>query len=75
MNRHCMTIGNKSSDIGRGDLLELAKRYNIKGANAMIKNAIDVVSNYEYYAGQAGVSDCWCDRIKEEIGYRVDNML
>ena len=75
MNRHCMTIGNKSSDIGRGDLLELAKRYNIKGANAMIKNAIDVVSNYEYYAGQAGVSDCWCDRIKEEIGYRVENML
>lgn len=75
MNRHCMTIGNKSFDIGRGDLLELAKRYNIKGANAMIKNAIDVVSNYEYYAGQAGVSDCWCDRIKEEIGYRVENML
>lgn len=75
MNRHCMTIGNKSSDIGRGDLLELAKCYNIKGANAMIKNAIDVVSNYEYYAGQAGVSDCWCDRIKEEIGYRVENML
>ena len=75
MNRHCMTIGNKSSDIGRGDLLELAKRYNIKGANAMIKNAIDVVSNYEYYAGQAGVSDCWRDRIKEEIGYRVENML
>lgn len=75
MNRHRMTIGNKSSDIGRGDLLELAKRYNIKGANAMIKNAIDVVSNYEYYAGQAGVSDCWCDRIKEEIGYRVENML
>ena len=75
MNRHCMTIGNKSSDIGRGDLLELAKHYNIKGANAMIKNAIDVVSNYEYYAGQAGVSDCWCDRIKEEIGYRVENML
>lgn len=75
MNRHCMTIGNKSSDIGRGDLLELAKRYNIKGANAMIKNAIDVVSNYEYYAGQAGVGDCWRDRIKEEIGYRVENML
>lgn len=37
MNRHCMTIGNKNSDIGRGDLLELAGRYNIKGADAIIE--------------------------------------
>ena len=36
---------------------------------------VNGLSNYEYYAGQAGVSDCWCDRIKEEIGYRVENML
>ena len=37
MNRHSMTINNKNSDIERSDLLELAKRYNIKGADAIIE--------------------------------------
>ena len=74
MNRHCMTIGNKNSDIGRGDLLELAGRYNIKGADAIIEKAIGVVSDYDRYAERAGVSGYWCSRIKEETGYRIENM-
>lgn len=74
MNRHCMTIGNKNLDIKRSDLLELAKHYNIKGANALIKKAVGVVSHYEYYAEQAKVSEYWCNRIKEEMEYRIENM-
>lgn len=74
MNRHSLTLNNKYSDIGRNDLLELAKRYNIKAANAMIEKAISVVSNYEHYARQAGVPGHWCQKIKEEINYRVANM-
>ncbi|GAB0483123.1 type II toxin-antitoxin system HipA family toxin [Alistipes indistinctus] len=74
VNRHCMTIGNKNSDIGRGDLLELAKRYNVKGADTLIEKAIGVVSDYERYAQQAGVSGYWTQRIKEETGYRIENM-
>lgn len=74
MNRHCMTIGNKNSDIKRSDLLELAKHYNIKGANALIEKAVGVVSHYEYYAEQAKVSEYWCNRIKEEMEYRIENM-
>lgn len=42
-----MTLCNKNCDIGRGDLLDLAKRYNIKGADALIEKAIGVVSRYE----------------------------
>ena len=40
MNRHSMTINNKNSDIERSDLLELAKRYNIKGADAIIEKLL-----------------------------------
>lgn len=74
MNRHCMTIGNKNTNIGRDDLLELAQRYNIKGASAIIEKVVSVISHYEYYAGQAGVSDDWCSQIKEEIKYQMGNM-
>lgn len=74
MNHHSMTIGNKNSDIERGDLLGLAKRYNIKGADAIIEQAIDVVSNYDRYAEQAGVGGHWCRQIKEEIDYRIENL-
>ena len=74
VNRHCLTVGNKNFDIGRGDLLELAERYNIRGAKAIIEKAIWVVSDYESYAKQAGVSSYWCHQIKEEMGYRIANM-
>ena len=74
MNRHSMTINNKNADIERSDLLELAKRYNIKGADAIIKKVISVLGNYEQYAKTAGVSPYWTHKIKEEIGYRIGNM-
>ena len=74
MNRHSMTINNKNSDIERSDFLELAKRYNIKGTDAIIEKVISVVVNYEHYAEAAGVSPYWVHKIKEEIGYRIDNM-
>lgn len=75
MSRHSMTINNKNSDIERADLLELAKRYNMKGANSIIDKAITIVRNYEHYAQQAGVSPHWIQKIKEEIGYRIGNMM
>ncbi len=74
MNRHCMTICNKNFNIGRKDLLELAERYNIKCANAIIDKAASIVSDYEHYAKQAGVDDYWINQIKEEIGYRIENI-
>lgn len=74
INRHCMTICNKNFNIGRKDLLELAERYNIKCANAIIDNAASIVSDYEHYAKQAGVNNYWINQIKEEIGYRIENI-
>jgi len=74
MNRHCMTVCNKNSDIGRGDLLELAGCYNIKGAASIIEKAVSVVSGYDHYAEQAGVGGYWRQQIKEETDYRIENM-
>lgn len=72
MNRHCMTINNKSSAIERGDLLEVAKKYNIKGADSLIEKAISAVSNYQRYAQIAGVDGYWSHQIKEEINDRIE---
>lgn len=74
MNRHSMTINNKNVDIERSDLLELAKRYNVKGADSIIDKAIAVLNNYEHYAAQAGVSQYWVQTIKEEITFRIQGL-
>lgn len=72
VNRHCMTINNKNSDIERGDLLEVAKKYNIKGADSLIEKAIGVVRDYQRYAQMAGVDGYWSHQIQEEINDRVE---
>ena len=74
MNRHNMTINNKNCDIERSDLLTLARRYNVKGADAMIEKAISIAGNYAQYAEQAGIDEYWQCKIKEEIGYRIGNI-
>ena len=72
VNRHCMTINNKNAGIERGDLLEVAKKYNIKGADSLIEKAIRAVSDYPRYAQMAGVDGYWSHQIKEEITYRIE---
>lgn len=67
-----MTINNKNSAIERGDLLELAKKYNIKGADSLIEKVISIVSDYQQYAHMAGVDSYWIHQIKEEINYRIE---
>ena len=72
VNRHCMTINNKNSAIERGDLLEVAKKYNIKGADSLIEKAIGIVSDYQRYAQIAGVDGYWIHQIQEEINDRIE---
>ena len=74
MNCHCMTVNDKNSDIDRSDLLELAKRYNIKGADSIIETAADVVSRYARYADLAGVSPHWARKIEEVINGRLQGL-
>ena len=41
---------------------------------SIIERAVGVVSNYDHYAGLAGVSGYWRHQIKEETSYRIENM-
>lgn len=74
VNRHCLTINNKNQNIERRDLLELAKQFNIKGADAIIDRAINIVGNFRHYAQLAGIDDYWGGKIKEEIDYRIQQL-
>jgi serine/threonine-protein kinase HipA len=67
-----LTINNKNADIERADLLQIARRYNIKGAETIINKAVDVVSNYAHYAQLAGISDEWTKKVLEETKYRIN---
>ena len=67
-----MTINNKNAGIERGDLLEVAKKYNIKSTDSLIEKAISAVSDYPRYAQIAGVDGYWSHQIKEEINYRIE---
>lgn len=71
VNRHSMTINGKNHDITKADLLEVASRYNIKGASSIIETSIEAVKKYRQYALQAGVPEFWIGRIEEEINDRV----
>ena len=72
VNRHCMSINYKNSAFERGDLLKIAKKYNIKGADSLIEKAISVVSDYQKYADIAGVDAYWSHQIKEEMNDRIE---
>lgn len=74
INRHCLTINNKYADIERADLLQIAKRYNIKGAESIINKAVDVVSNYAHYAQLANIDEHWTNKISEEINCRIEGI-
>jgi serine/threonine-protein kinase HipA len=68
VNRHCMTVNGHDTDISRQDMLEVARKFNIKRAEALIDGTIDVVRRYSEFAQTAGVDDVWRERIQHEIG-------
>ena len=52
---HQMSINKKRDEIERKDLIELAGNMNIKKPNEIIENTIEVVSQWRYFAKDAGV--------------------
>lgn len=74
INRHSMTINGKIQDISKGDLLQIASRYNIKGASSIIESSIGIIRNYRKYALKAGVPESWIIRIEEEINDRIGRL-
>lgn len=71
VNRHSMTINGNNQQISREDLLAIATRFNIKGADAIIGTAVKAVGNYRGYALEAGVPTRWIEIIEAEISERL----
>ncbi|MCM1355449.1 MAG: type II toxin-antitoxin system HipA family toxin [Staphylococcus sp.] len=70
VNRHSLTINGKNQQIGKEDLEEVGRCFNIKGVSEMIERAVTVTSGYRSYAYEAGVPEYWAERIAREIESR-----
>ncbi|MDE5607746.1 MAG: type II toxin-antitoxin system HipA family toxin [Muribaculaceae bacterium] len=54
-----LSIGGKTSDITKADLLEFAKLNGIKNVNAMIGRVADVIKDFDRYATESGIVQPW----------------
>jgi serine/threonine-protein kinase HipA len=67
VSQHCLSVNGKRNNIERNDLLEVAKRMNIKGAGDVIDQVDQVISNWKDYADQQGVSPELRDAISNTL--------
>ncbi len=74
VNVHSMTINGKNEDIGREDLLSIAKRFNIKNPSAIIDKALTAAKAYPQYAAAAYLPPEWLHKIEAEIHQRLSNI-
>lgn len=74
VNRHSLTINSKYQNITKYDLLEIANRYDIKGAAAIIDNIVDTAGNYRTFAEQAGIPDRWIRLIEKEMEASISGL-
>ena len=74
VNRHSMSINGNRQNITKEDLLEVARKFNIKEAASMIEKAKSTVKKYRRYAIMAGIEETWIRKIEEEIDSRIKNL-
>ncbi len=74
VNRHSITINNKTEDIMAEDMLEIARKYGVKSAAPYLKKAVSTVLNYAEYGYKAGVGKEWIEIIEKEISARVASL-
>ena len=72
VNRHSITVNNKTEGIAAEDLMEVARRYSIKAAEPFIEKAIGIALRYPEYGREAGVGAEWIKTIEKEIAARVE---
>lgn len=72
VNCHSMTVNGKNQGISRGDLLAVAARYSIKGAEGIIEKAMETAGRYRDYALKSGVPEPWIKKIESEIADRLE---
>lgn len=71
LNRHSLSIGIKTHDIGIGDLRHFAEENDILKAEGIIDEVRESLSKWEIYAREAGVPEKWTNRIAEELNQQA----
>lgn len=74
INRHLLTINGKNERITRDDLLEVARRHDIRNADAILDRCVSVAERYGTFASEAGVGDKWTSIIEAEIRERISGL-
>ncbi len=67
-----LSIGGKTSDITKADLLDFAKQNDIKNANAMINRVAEAINDFSKYATDYGISQPWLSIIQKTLN---DNLI
>ncbi len=71
VNSHSLNICNKRTGITQTDLMQVAQKYNIKGAKSIINKCRQAALAYHIYAEKAAVGKEWTDIICKEINERM----
>lgn len=74
INRHCITLNNKTHDFTLQDLLSLAEKFSIKEASIIISKALSAARNYRQFAEKANVPEKWIQIIENEISERISQL-
>lgn len=62
-----LSIGGKTSEITKADLLDFAKQNDIKNANAMINRVADAIKDFNRYATEYGITQPWRSIIQKTL--------
>ena len=62
-----LSIGGKTSEITKADLLDFAKQNDIKNANTMINRVADAIKDFKRYASEYGISQPWRSIIQKTL--------
>ncbi len=62
-----LSIGGKTSEITKADLLDFAKQNDIKNANAMINRVANAIKDFNRYATEYGIAQPWRSIIQKTL--------
>jgi len=65
--QHLMSVNGRSTDITRADVDEVADRFQVPGAAAIVRDVLDAVDSWSAFAAEAGVQRVTVDLIGDHI--------
>ena len=68
-----LSIGGKTSEITKADLLNFAKQNDIKNANVMINRIADAIKAFPQYATEYAVAQPWRSIVQNALNERLTN--